>query len=93
MTNIEFSVLGPTQINFSVTQSGAALEFITPAPLAIEFLIPVGIAGVKSYLNALLSYPDDAAARLAGLVTNDHYWFSLDTDAGIYDTLKRVSIL
>lgn len=39
------------------------------------------------------SYANDTEARADGLTTNDLYWFSADTDAGIYDTLKRVSPL
>ena len=39
------------------------------------------------------SYPNDTEARADGLTTNDLYWFSADTDTGIYNTLKRVSPL
>ena len=46
---------------------------------------------VGQVLNNYPAYPNDTAARAAGLLTHDFYWFSVDTDAGIYDTLKRVS--
>lgn len=39
------------------------------------------------------SYANDTEARADGLTTNDLYWFSADTDTGIYNTLKRVSPL
>ena len=39
------------------------------------------------------SYANDTEARADGLTTNDIYWFSADTDTGIYNTLKRVSPL
>ena len=39
------------------------------------------------------SYATDTEARADGLTTNDLYWFSADTDTGIYNTLKRVSPL
>ena len=49
-----------------------------------------GVSPVKKYLNDRPFYPNDEAARADGLVTDDHYWFSADTDAGIIGTLKRV---
>jgi hypothetical protein len=39
------------------------------------------------------SYANDTEARADGLTTNDLYWFSANTDTGIYNTLKRVSPL
>lgn len=47
----------------------------------------------KTYLNSLESYPNDEAARLAGLTTGQFYWFGQATDTGIYNTFKRVSPL
>jgi len=48
---------------------------------------------LTAYLSGLGSYANDTAARAAGLTTNDHYWFSVETDTGITDMLKRVSPL
>ncbi len=39
------------------------------------------------------SYANDTEARADGLTTNDLYWFSADTDTGIYNTFKPVSPL
>jgi len=47
----------------------------------------------KTFLNSLNSYANDTSARAAGLTTGQFYWFSQTTDAGIYNTLKRVSPL
>jgi hypothetical protein len=47
----------------------------------------------QAYFDALPSYANDTEARADGLTTNDLYWFSADTDTGIYNTLKRVSPL
>ena len=47
----------------------------------------------KTFLNSLESYANDEDARDNGLSTGQFYWFSQSTDAGIYDTLKRVSPL
>lgn len=53
----------------------------------------VTLADVTAALNLYPSYADDAEARADGLTTHDLYWFSITTDTGIYDTLKRVSPL
>lgn len=45
----------------------------------------------KAYLNSLNFYTDDTAARLAGLVTGDHYKYALLTDSGIYGVIKEVT--
>lgn len=50
-------------------------------------------ADFLSYLTSLPSYANDEEAIADGLTTNDLYWFSADTDTGIYNTLKRVSPL
>lgn len=46
-----------------------------------------------AYLSGLPNYANDTEARAAGLETNDHYFFSVETDTGITDILKRVSPL
>ena len=51
------------------------------------------LKGFAEYLEGLKNYKDDTEARAAGLVTNDHYFFSVATDSGIYNVLKRVSSL
>lgn len=48
---------------------------------------------IQAYFDGLSSYANDTQARADGLTTNDLYWFSADTDTGIYNTLKRVSPL
>lgn len=48
---------------------------------------------VKKYLNSLEFYPNDELARQEGLETDDHYWFSVNTDRGIAYTIKRVEPL
>lgn len=50
-------------------------------------------ADFLSYLTSLPSYANDEEAIADGLTTNDPYWFSINTDTGIYNTLKRVSPL
>ena len=45
------------------------------------------------FLSYLPSYANDEEAIADGLTTNDPYWFSINTDTGIYNTLKRVSPL
>lgn len=63
--------------------------------LVLEFPTCPGVtlADVTAALNLYPSYANDAEARADGLDTNDLYWFSADTDTGIYNTLKRVSPL
>lgn len=48
---------------------------------------------LEAYLESLDHFANDAEARENGLETNDHYWFSVETDTGITDILKRVSPL
>ena len=68
--------------------SGATTVYFPSCPPA-----SLALSALTTLLNEYPNYPNDAAARLAGLTTGNLYWFSLDTDAGIYNTLKRVSIL
>jgi hypothetical protein len=55
--------------------------------------IPFPTKAFSKYLESLDNYANDTEARAAGLVTNDHYFFSIETDSGIYNILKRVSPL
>jgi len=55
--------------------------------------VPFPIKGFAEYLEGLDNYADDMEARAAGLQTHDHYFFSIETDSGIYNILKRVSPL
>lgn len=59
----------------------------------------IDLAALTALLNQYPAWPNDTEARKpaidggGGLTTGDLYWYSEDTDTGIYDTLKRVSPL
>ena len=55
--------------------------------------VPFPTKGFPEYLESLPNYANDTEARAEGLETHDHYFFSIETDSGIYNILKRVSPL
>ena len=76
--------------NTSGVGSVIEVQLIESAVFEVEFTLTV-INSAKEYLNSLPFYTDDTAARLAGLVTGDHYKYALLTDAGIYGVIKEVT--
>ena len=54
---------------------------------------PFPSKGFAEYLEGLENFKDDTEARENGLDTHDHYFFSVETNSGIYNVLKRVSPL
>lgn len=68
------------------------IEFVEEV-LVLEIPSGFGVSldDFKVLMNSLPSYADDIAARADGKDTGDLYWYSIDTDTGIYNTLKRVS--